>query len=101
MMRTMITETPFEQRWILQGRLCGQWAVDLGRKWRETSKSRQGRKCVVNLEDVVCVDREGEKVLQQILKEGVQVIVSRAYMKHVVESLNTRDHEESQGHVDC
>ena len=101
MMRTMITETPFEQRWILQGRLCGQWAVDLGRKWRETSNSRQGRKCVVNLEDVVCVDREGEKVLQQILTEGVQVIVSRAYMKHVVESLNTRDHEESQGHVDC
>jgi hypothetical protein len=101
MMRTMINETPFEQRWILQGRLCGQWAVDLGRKWRETSNSRQGRKCVVNLEDVVCVDREGEKVLQQILKEDVQVIVSRAYMKHVVESLNTRDHEESQGHVDC
>jgi hypothetical protein len=97
----MITETPFEQRWILQGRLCGQWAVDLRRKWRETSNARQGRKCVVNLEDVVCVDREGEKVLQQILKEDVQVIVSRAYMKHVVDCLNTRDHEESHGHVDC
>jgi hypothetical protein len=90
MMRTMITETPFEQTWVLQGKLSGQWALDLGRKWTETKKSRQGRRCVVNLEDVILVDREGEKVLQQILKEGVQVIVSRAYMKHVVESLDLR-----------
>jgi DNA-binding LytR/AlgR family response regulator len=44
----------------------------------------------VNLEDVILVDREGEKVLQQILKEGVQVIVSRAYMKQIVESLDLR-----------
>jgi hypothetical protein len=90
MMRTMITETPFEQTWILQGKLCGQWALDLGRKWTETKNSRQGRRCVVNLEDVILVDGEGEKVLQQILKEGVQVIVSRAYMKHVVDSLDIR-----------
>jgi hypothetical protein len=90
MMRTMITETPFEQTWVLQGKLSGQWALDLGRKWMETKNSRQGRRCVVNLEDVILVDREGEKVLQQILKEGVQVIVSRAYMKHVVESLDLR-----------
>jgi ABC-type transporter Mla MlaB component len=86
----MITETPFEQRWVLQGKLCGQWAVDLGRKWTETKNARQGRKCVVNLEDVVSVDSEGEKVLQQILTEGAQVIASRAYMKHVIESLKIR-----------
>jgi len=29
----MITDTPFEQKWVLQGRLCGQWAVDLKEKW--------------------------------------------------------------------
>jgi anti-anti-sigma regulatory factor len=90
MMRTMITETPFEQTWVLQGKLCGQWAVDFGRKWTEGKNARQGRKCIVNLEDVICVDSEGEKVLQQILKEGAQITVSRAYMKHVIESLNIR-----------
>lgn len=45
---------------------------------------------MVNLEDVVSVDSEGEKVLQQILTEGAQVIASRAYMKHVIESLKIR-----------
>ena len=45
---------------------------------------------MVNLEDLISVDSEGEKVLQQILTESAQVIVSRAYMKYVVESLNVR-----------
>jgi anti-anti-sigma regulatory factor len=86
----MITETPFEQTWVLQGKLAGQWAIDLKRQWLETKNARQGRKCVVDLEDVTCVDVEGEKVLKQILSEGVRVVVSRAYMKHVIESLNGR-----------
>ncbi len=90
MLRTMITETPFEQTWVLQGKLTGQWAIDLKRQWLETKNARQGRKCVVDLEDVTCVDVEGEKVLKQILSEGVRVVVSRAYMKHVIESLNGR-----------
>jgi anti-anti-sigma regulatory factor len=90
MLRTMITDTPFEQTWILQGKLCGQWALDLTRQWTETTNARQGRKCVVNLEDVTCVDAEGEKLLRQILSEGARVISSRAYMKHVVDNLNTQ-----------
>jgi hypothetical protein len=33
MLRTMITDTPFEQRWVLQGRLCNRWAADLKERW--------------------------------------------------------------------
>jgi anti-anti-sigma regulatory factor len=90
MLRTMITETPFEQTWVLQGKLTGQWAIDLERRWNEARNARQGRKCVVDLEDVTCVDVEGERLLKQILGEDVRVIVSRAYMKHVIGSLNDR-----------
>jgi ABC-type transporter Mla MlaB component len=90
MLRTMITETPFEQTWVVQGKLTGQWAIDLKRQWMETKNARQGRKCVVDLEDVTRVDAEGEKLLRQILSEGARVIVSRAYMKLVIESLDTR-----------
>jgi hypothetical protein len=44
----------------------------------------------VKLEDLISVDSEGEKVLQQILTESALVIVSRAYIKHVAESLKVR-----------
>jgi hypothetical protein len=91
MLRTMIADTAFEQTWVLQGKLSGQWAVDLRRRWNESKSTRQGRKCVVNLEDVICVDREGEELLRQILTEGAQLVASRAYMKDIVASLNVRN----------
>ena len=89
MLRTMITDTPFEQRWVLQGRLCGQWAGDLKEKWEGSRSAREGRKCAVDLEDVISVDNAGESVLLEMMMEGAELIASRAYMKHVLESLNT------------
>jgi hypothetical protein len=59
LLRTMIAGTPLEQKWVLQGRLCGQWAVDLEEKWESTKTARAGRKCAVDLEDVIWVDSEG------------------------------------------
>jgi anti-anti-sigma regulatory factor len=90
MLRTMISDAPFEQKWVLQGRLCGQWAADLKERWEETRKARQGRRCVVDLEDVTSVDGAGENVLLRMVNEGAQLVASRAYMKHVLESLNAR-----------
>lgn len=87
MLRTIITDAPFEQTWVLQGRLCGQWAIDLRNKWDETRSAREGRTCVVNLEDVISVDLDGEKALLQMATEGAQLVSSRAYMKHLLESL--------------
>lgn len=91
MLRTMITDTPFAQQWVLQGRLCGPWAADLKQRWEETRNERRGRKCVVNLEDVTCVDAAGEAALLQMVTEGCQVVASRAYMKHVLASLSARE----------
>ncbi len=88
MLRTMITETPFEQTWILQGRLCSQWAVDLMEKWNQNRSSRAGRKCVVDLQDVISVDRIGESALVEMAAEGAQMVASRAYMKYILETLN-------------
>jgi ABC-type transporter Mla MlaB component len=88
MLRTMITDAPFEQRWVLQGRLCGQWAVDLNDQWESTKSTRVGRRCTVDLEDVVCVDSQGESTLLRMVAEGAALVASRAYMKHILESLN-------------
>jgi ABC-type transporter Mla MlaB component len=84
----MLNDTPFELKWVLQGRLCGQWAVDLQEKWENTKSSRTGRKCTVDLEDVICVDTKGESLLLEMVAEGTVLIASRAYMKHVLKSLN-------------
>jgi hypothetical protein len=87
-LRTMITDTPFEQKWVLQGRLCGVWALDLQEKWLSTRSTREGRRCAIDLEDVISVDGNGERVLLQMAAEGAVLRASRAYMKHVLETLN-------------
>jgi len=87
MLRTMISDEPFGQRWVLQGRLCGQWAADLKEKWETLKSTREGRGCSVDLEGVTSVDDEGERVLLKMLSEGALLVASRAYMKYVLESL--------------
>ena len=87
MLRTMITDGPFEQKWVLQGRLCGQWAIDFNQRWQDSRSSRNGRTCIVDLEDVVCVDRDGEKALVQMAADGARLVSSRAYMKHLLETV--------------
>ena len=88
MLRTMIRDTAFEQKWVLQGRLCGQWAVDLKEKWENMKSTRTGRKCVIDMEDVVSVDNKGEILLLEMVSEGADLIARRFYVKHVLESLN-------------
>lgn len=93
----MVNETPFEQTWVLQGRLCGQWAVDLKQRWDAARGERQGRKCVVDLEDVTYVDRDGETLLREMLDEGCELIASRVYTKYFLETLKA---DRSYRHVD-
>ena len=101
MLRTMITDTPFEQKWVLQGRLCGVWALDLQEKWLSTRSAREGRKCAVDLEDVIFVDGKGECVLLEMASEGAVLRASRAYMKHVLESLKEKQRQISKETEKC
>ncbi|MGA3093151.1 MAG: hypothetical protein ABSD75_31530 [Terriglobales bacterium] len=88
MLRTMITDTPFEQRWVLQGRLCKEWAADLKERWESTRSTRKGRKSTIDLEDVISVDAQGEGVLLEMVTEGAALFATRAYMKNILESLS-------------
>jgi ABC-type transporter Mla MlaB component len=88
MLRAMISDTAFEQKWVLQGKLCGRWAEDLHHQWESTRSTRRGRRCAVDLEDVTCVDRKGETVLLEMVTEGAVFAASRVYMKHVLETLS-------------
>ena len=97
MLRTMITDTPFEQAWVLQGRLCKQWAADLKERWEGTRSTREGRKCTIDLEDVISVDAGGEDVLLEMVAEGAALFASRAYMKHILESLQVPPHSARRG----
>jgi len=67
----MITDTPFEQKWVLQGRLCGVWALDLQEKWLSTKSTREGASARSISKTLSPSGREmGERVLLQMATEG-------------------------------
>ena len=87
MLRITTSESPTEIRWILHGCLVGPWIGELRTNWRRRILSRQGRTCVVDLNDVTFIDKRGERLLRSMSKAGAQFIASGLYIKHLLEGL--------------
>jgi len=102
-LKITITDSLNEQRWFVQGRLVGQWAVELRSAWR----ARRGvdtLRYLVELIDVTFIDRSGEDVLVEIMSDGAEFIASDVYTTHLLGNLRSaltsarkRKQEESDG----
>jgi anti-anti-sigma regulatory factor len=84
-LKITIDETPTEKRWILQGRLVGLWVSELRRAWKKTRRTDNNRKCVVDLNDVTSIDKNGERLLRAMSKQGAQFVATGIYIKHVLQ----------------
>lgn len=95
MLRIGMSETPTEQRWILQGSLTAPWSSELTRSWKQFERSKKGRSCVVDLNDVTQIDKAGERFLRNLLSRGARLVAHGVYTKHVLEQLKTRESAET------
>jgi hypothetical protein len=105
-LKITITDWPDEQRWSVQGRLVGQWAVELRSAWKEARRGVDTRRCVIELIDVTFIDRSGEDVLAENMSDGAELIASDAYTTDLLANLRSalkrtragkRKQEESDG----
>ena len=76
MLKVTFTDTPTEQKWILQGRLTDPWVAELWTSWTNARDAREGRRCVVDLNDVTFIDQNGETVLLAMMAEDVRFVAS-------------------------
>lgn len=88
MLRITITESEFEQRWILQGRLMGEWVGELETAWK--SRRKDARRTIVDLTDVTLVDKCGEKLLEAMGRGGAELTGSGVYLNYLVDEINSR-----------
>jgi len=79
------TETPAEEKWVLQGRLVGLWVGELRRNWKKTHRADGKLKCIVDLDEVTFIDKKGETLLRTMSKQGAQFIATGIYIKHVLQ----------------
>ncbi len=85
MLKITRTGTPEEEKWILQGRLVGLWASEVRRIWKETHRTGDNLKCIVDLNEVTSIDKTGERLLQTMSKQGAQFVATGVYIKHVLQ----------------
>jgi hypothetical protein len=88
-LKIAITDLPDEQRWSLQGQLVGQWAAELKSTWREAHHAGDKRRRIIELIEVISIDRDGEAVLAEIMSEGAECIASDVYTKHLIRKLRS------------
>jgi anti-anti-sigma regulatory factor len=87
MLKITITNTVKGELWSLQGRLVGPWVKELQATWKRAHPSAQGRKCIVNLDEVTFIDQSGERVLRCMSNQGARLVASDVYVRHVLDRL--------------
>jgi hypothetical protein len=92
MLKITITETAKEQRWTLQGRLVAPWVDELKMSWKNACRTIQGRRCIVNLDEVTFIDKRGERMLRSMSSKGAKFVASDVYVNHVLDRLKGKSH---------
>ena len=90
MLKISFSETPAEEKWILEGRLSGAWVRELKTSWKKNHQANQKRACIVDLNEVTFIDKTGERLLRVLRKEGAQFTLGGCYVRHIVEQLKVR-----------
>jgi anti-anti-sigma regulatory factor len=91
MLRITVSETASEQRWILQGRLTGSAMEELISSWCAKQRCQPPQSCVVDLNEITFIDKDGEQVLLMMLRDGAKFVATGLYTKHLLESLSAQD----------
>ena len=90
MLKISFSETPAEEKWILEGRLSGAWVRELRASWKKNHQTDKKRACVVDLKEVAFIDKTGERLLRALHNEGAQFISDGCYVRHIIERLKVR-----------
>jgi hypothetical protein len=93
MLKITVTETPTEQRWVLEGRLTRLWVAALRLHWRKTRSARQGRTCIVDLNDVTGIDQHGERVLRMMMHEGARCLARGVFTTYLLAAIAPKQTE--------
>jgi hypothetical protein len=90
MLRITVVESALEDRWILQGRLTKFSVAELISSWRASTACPQGKRRIVDLDEVTSIDKSGEEALAMIMRDGATVVASGVYTRHLLDELRAR-----------
>ena len=74
-------------RFDLHGVLGGEWVALLEQHWRAIMRALPSAKVTLVLSNVDFIDRDGERLLQDMAGEGVRFVVAGCMNRYVIDHL--------------
>jgi hypothetical protein len=87
MLKISILDTPSERRLLIEGKLIGPWATELGSVWRQATADLNGRALIIDVKELTAIAEDGENVLLELMKEGASFRSSGVFTKQVLKRL--------------
>ena len=88
MLRISIEQTDGSVTFILEGRIAGPWAEELGRSWWGLTPPLSARKLLLDLRNATYADRTGIGVLRRIYSEtSAELLTSTPWTKYLAEKI--------------
>ena len=89
MFRLTVQKTNSGESWELEGKLAGDWVVELERCWMER-KSQSGISLQINLKAVTYIDAMGKKLLKEMHARGIEITGCGCMTRAVVDEVTRR-----------
>ena len=90
MLKISSIECRTERRLIVEGKLVGPWAAELGGACEKANTDLFGRKLVVDMRHVTAISQQGEDVLFELMRRGVKFRCRDVFTKHVLKQVARR-----------
>jgi anti-anti-sigma regulatory factor len=95
-LKISIVDTPNHRRLTLEGRLVAPWTVELKRTCQEAKSNLQNRELVIDLRCLTAISEDGEKVLHELLSQGIRFRCFGVFTKLVMKQLSDKNCQEKK-----
>jgi hypothetical protein len=96
MLKISIVEGRNERRLVLEGKLIAPWAAELGPACEQARAGLNGRELIVEL-NLMAINQGGEKVLLDLMSEGVKFRGCGVFARHLLRQLAQRMKRKAEG----
>lgn len=90
MLKISILDSVHRRRLMLEGRLVAPWTATLKSVCEQAKADLGNRELVIDLKCVTAISEDGEKVLLELLREGITCRSSGVFTKLVMKQLGRK-----------
>jgi len=90
MFKISVVDSPGQRKLVLEGKLISPWTAEVEQAWRNAAENLQGRKLVVDLNNITLISSDGERTLSQLMRDGAKFCCAGVLTRHVLKQLARR-----------